>query len=367
MADPPADSPPLDPRLEGINKLRDTARWLIAAFAAIAAVLVGTAPLLNLGKLDSGDWRLWVAGAAAAVGLAAIAAMIQVTANVLTPVSKGLKELVHKPAMRKIFSENFELLGGHGMSLEEFKAEYDRARFAYVEAVEHHRDNPGDPAATAEEERTQDAFYELAPVVARIMNEGLLTTFYEKFRVARRAVIGGSFVAGIAIVVFAWAANPASPTTTTTTAAKAAPVSLDVSKTGPGVTISGADAARLLRAHGLTAADAQSYVESFYGPIAAETVGQGRLFLRYAATAGRSGRFITTTRFHTPGIARLALHLPWTNTAACLQRVRVKRRTLVLVGAVAFGKPGVQQFVVLDPKAFSFSHGLPVARGACPA
>lgn len=97
-----------------------------------------------------------------------------------------------------------------------------------------------------------------------------------------------------------------------------------------------------------------------------QTVQQGSVFYRYAATAKSSGRFLTKSRFPGPRLARLALHLPWANTAACVQRVSAKRRTLVLRGEIAQGEPQVEQLLVLDQGTFKFDAGKAYTKIRCP-
>jgi hypothetical protein len=171
-------------------------------------------------------------------------------------------------------------------------------------------------------------------------------------------------VAGVALALFAWSANPpqrhAAPP-------DPVPAQLDVASAadGDGVQISNADVAKLLATHGIPQQDVESYVLSFYGPIDAETLQPGMTFLRYGAQATGAGRFLTKKTFTDSRTAQLALHLSWFNTAVCKAPVKVLKRTLVLVGAIAFGEPGVKQYVILEPDAFSFGTGSAYSSAAC--
>jgi hypothetical protein len=86
---------------------------------------------------------------------------------------------------------------------------------------------------------------------------------------------------------------------------------------------------------------------------------------RYGAHATGAGRFLTATKFTSATETQAALHLPYTNTATCRAPVKVTKRTLVLDGYIAFGKPGVRQIVILDPSAFSFGHGSAYTAATC--
>ncbi len=367
----PAPAPPVGPQRQAIDKIRETARWLILAFAAIGAAIAGSAPLSNLGKLQIGDWRLWVAAAAAAIGLLAIATAIWVTADVLAPVTTALPSLVADDDLRAVFDANPELLRGHGYTLSEFKNEYDEARKAHIEAAKTLRSKPTKKAAAAEKS-ARGKLLEMSPVVGRIVSEGLLVTVRRRFRRTQSFMFGGALVAGLAIVAFGWAANPPAPkeekaskkvvTTTTPVLGR-----LGKSAHGPGVTITRRDAIRLLRAHGINPKRARSFIESFSGAIEIRTVRRPTRFLRFASKASGRGRFLTTSRFSDAATARVALHLPWTNVATCMQRVSVRKSALVLVGGISQGKPGVPQILVLDQKAFSFPKGRAYTRQPCPA
>lgn len=177
------------------------------------------------------------------------------------------------------------------------------------------------------------------------------------------AIVPAALVAGLALALFAWAANP--PQRQKDPVATPAPLDVANAAAGDGVEISNADAGRLLATHGIPRADVESYVLSFYGPIDAETLRAGQTFLRYSSASTGQGRFLTTTHFTSSTVAQLALHLSWFNKATCLARVRVTKRTLVLVGDVAFGKPGVKQYVILEPDAFSFGHGSAYTSTVC--
>jgi hypothetical protein len=351
-------APPADPRLAAIDRIRTTAKWLIAAFAAVGALLAGTAPLSNVGKLDISSWRLWVAVGTAAVALAAVGAAIWAAARVLLPLTRTLPELARDRNVRSLLDENYELLDGQARTLADFEVRYAAARDTWLEkALLYHR-MPTKAARNAEKQ-ARARFQEFAKPVGRITVEGLLITVRERFRFSQRVMFLAAISGAVAIVVFTWAANPSSPSTTTTTTTVAVVVQTD--PLGAGAVVSRATAAKLLRAHGLPASD----VLSFSGPIAAETLRPPRTLLRYTSHPTGTGRFLTTTRFLRPGVAQSALHLPWTNTAACRQDVQVKHRTLVLVGAIAFGKPGVLQYEILEPQAFEFGIGKALSKRLC--
>jgi hypothetical protein len=359
--------PPTSEAYAAIDKLRDSARWLILAFAAIGVALAGSAPLSNIGKLKIDDWRLWIAAGAAVAGLGAIAAAIWAAVSVAEPITRDLATLGHDRELAALYAANWELLRGHGRSLAEFNEEYGDARQSYLEALQRlgkQRTNKN----VHDEAEAKQRLFDLTPIVERISEEGLLIAARRKYRRALRSMFAGALVAGFAIVAFTWAANPpeAKPAKEEATASPASIERAGVATHGTGVTISRKNAVALLKATSADASLPDDLVDSFSGPIEIETVRAGARFHRFSAVALGTGRFLTNAQFTRAASARLALHLPWSNSARCRQVVVAKRRTLVLRGEIGQGKPKIRQILVLLPRAFSYGRGKGYGDSRCP-
>ena len=201
-------APAVDAYLAAVDKIRDTARWLILAFAAVGAAIAGTAPLSNIGKLQTSDSRFWVAIAAAVATLVAIAVAIWVAIRVFTPEAIGLDDLVQDKQLRAIFASYYEMLGGHGRNLDEFKRELDAAREAQEKAAAKHRKEPHNAHAAAEERAATKELDVYTPTVALIMHVGHYVHAERRFTTARRWMFACALAGGVSIVFFAWAANP---------------------------------------------------------------------------------------------------------------------------------------------------------------
>lgn len=67
-----------------LETIRSVAKWLIAAFAAVGALLVAGLSISGIGELSPSSWRLYVAGSSAALALATIAFMIKEASDVLS-------------------------------------------------------------------------------------------------------------------------------------------------------------------------------------------------------------------------------------------------------------------------------------------
>jgi len=94
---PDLPAPPLEATgryAQGTEGLRSTAKWLLAAFAGVGAVLLAGVQITALGSLGGSNWpRLIGAWASLGAALAAVGYMIQQTTRVLTDQWVTLAEL----------------------------------------------------------------------------------------------------------------------------------------------------------------------------------------------------------------------------------------------------------------------------------
>src|SRR5690349_20931049 len=67
-----------------LESLRSVAKWLVAAFGAVGALLVAGLSISGIGELSPSSWRLYVAGGSAALALAAVGFMIREASVVIT-------------------------------------------------------------------------------------------------------------------------------------------------------------------------------------------------------------------------------------------------------------------------------------------
>jgi hypothetical protein len=84
MPETPPSSDPAEGYTAQLDALRSVAKWLVAAFAGVGALLVAGLSISGLGQLAASSWRLYVAGGSAAIALAAVGFMIREASTVLT-------------------------------------------------------------------------------------------------------------------------------------------------------------------------------------------------------------------------------------------------------------------------------------------
>ncbi len=114
------------------DKLRDSAKWLIASFGAIGAALATGIQFSSLGAL--GGWDLVVALIGSALVLAGVALAIYSVADVLAPAGRTLTDIAgasNEDAARKFFQENPELLQAF-KTVGDLKTAFDRDYELYV-------------------------------------------------------------------------------------------------------------------------------------------------------------------------------------------------------------------------------------------
>ena len=199
------DAPP--PLAAANQRIRDTAKWLIASSAAVGAVLIAGSQLSSIGRLDAG-WpttaataRLWVACLGALLALAAVIGAIWAAVSVLLPVQVLISDLAENwdrpaPELRPVvafFRRRPKFLQGAATPAELVERRADLVA----------RLGQADPPADLRD-RIQAMDLRIGAVEDVANHEALKAMFQ---RCLRRLVIA-SVVAAAGLVAFAWAANP---------------------------------------------------------------------------------------------------------------------------------------------------------------
>lgn len=94
---------------EAKSTLRDTVKWLAASFAALAAVVVGSAPLSGLGTLSIPSPKFGYAVAALLIGFFCICRGLYITLHILRPVLIYRSDLLIEPDAPELTEEAREL------------------------------------------------------------------------------------------------------------------------------------------------------------------------------------------------------------------------------------------------------------------
>lgn len=209
---------------QGVDRIRDTAKWLIAAFAAIGAVLIAGTQLSSVGGLPtclprSADClRLWVALPSAALALGAVAFAVSAITAVLLPrvatLSSLRKELSDpKSKIAGYFRSNPELLQGFP-TIESLACERERLvknQSQLAEQYDRTEDAAGRKQLASRLEEVYADLKDLEDRISQIADTADYQSLSEDFRKAVRRVFFCGAIAATGIAAFAWAANPPQP------------------------------------------------------------------------------------------------------------------------------------------------------------
>lgn len=180
-------------------QIRATAKWLIAAFASIGAVLVAGVQLSKLGQLHGA--RLADALVSIAVGFLGVGVALVATARVLTPEGANPENLLQDRRFKRVrqdISKDRSLLRGQATDLGSLLGEYHAA----VVASDGEERTDDDPVEDPER------MHDLAAVVGGLLRLAVYYRIVDLFRHARVAVFTGAILVGAGAVGVAYFANP---------------------------------------------------------------------------------------------------------------------------------------------------------------
>src|SRR5271155_27768 len=151
--------------------LRDTVKWLVAAFAALAAATLGSSPLTGLGSLSPG-WRLYLATASGMAGLLFVISAIYTALKVLAAKPFYLAEVRQNKNLCQYIGEHAaDLLPPEFLTFDDFLHYRDRA----VDTLRK-LENPDSPARI-EAEKAHSA---LKPYVDRVLGLAYFVTLRDR-------------------------------------------------------------------------------------------------------------------------------------------------------------------------------------------
>jgi hypothetical protein len=202
MADdePASSNNKYDQRItQSVNDLRSNAKWALVAFGAIGTTLLAGSQLSSIGRFTCNDPRLWLALVCAGAALLAAAAAVYVTLRVA---NAGYTEITDRTAADDQFvAHNPFLLEGFG-TVDNLLAWYDAAidrRFGIMMQ---------DPIPAADLDNIEGWLRYLDGVVDNVTSLIRYNRIKRQSDAAKTVLIAATLIAAIAILGFAWAANP---------------------------------------------------------------------------------------------------------------------------------------------------------------
>jgi len=195
---------------KSINQIREVAKWLIGAFAAVAVVLAAGSQLSEVGDLESGR----LAGALLSIfaALVGIAIAIYFTVKVLTPESLTLRRAVVDESKGseagKAVAEDPTLLLGHGTSIGEFEERRNAALKAEDDAWAKYEANRESSDLKTKALRAEATRKRIDEAMTWVITFVRYKEAAYSFKVALRAMFVGAVITAVGITGFAWAAHP---------------------------------------------------------------------------------------------------------------------------------------------------------------
>jgi hypothetical protein len=196
-------SPGQDDFEKSVDQMRATGKWILVAFAAVGTALAAGSQLSSIGRLDLANWpHLLLAVIAVVVVLGAIGVAIWLVVRVESAGEVSLGSLDARDI--EFVQNNPPLLAGYP-SVDRLRRDY----YYFVKQLyeKSHERNP--------EALTQAGGWVayLSPIVAQLLSAVRYNRVKRTFDQSVPIVFGTSLAAGLAIAVFAWAANPTASTT----------------------------------------------------------------------------------------------------------------------------------------------------------
>ena len=206
-----------------VDRVRETAKWLVGTFAGIGAALIAGSQLSSIGKLKICTpvsvecSRLWIALLGAVLALVAIGAAILATIKLMLPAAPTLADLSERelkdpndPAV-KFFVRNPEYRGGFDSfkSMRQARADavakYEDAVRRFDLAGTQSQADHAEAERAYEEEEIRDIDERFQTISTHALQESVRIDFEATVKKRLRTSLA---VAAAGIVVFAWAANP---------------------------------------------------------------------------------------------------------------------------------------------------------------
>jgi hypothetical protein len=206
-AKPPATAS-TDQSLLAIDRIRETAKWLLTTFGVVGAALLAGTQLSDIGDADG--WRLALALFGAVLGFVGVAIAIWVTGRVFTPVRVGLEEISTDTNVGAWANGDPGLLKGQADTVDDLVRRYRETLQEYGEARGKAEDDPSDEALVKDAMAKAAEYQAVESPMQLIRGLALFDRVRSKFGNALAAIGAGIVFAGVGLLLFAYATGSAS-------------------------------------------------------------------------------------------------------------------------------------------------------------
>lgn len=207
----PSSANPLD---KASDRLRDSAKWLLASFSAVAVVIFAGLTVADLGRLD-GDtpgYRLAIAVVAAALAIGGIVGALARAMRLAGASTTSLEDLTRQTTEAELREARAEAaadpaLTTWGGDFAAFVSDYKNAYDEYVQQAEAYA---MDPAKRPDGSALQKARFHLqvmSTISTRLLRTVSFLRLQRSFANARKAIVAWMIVTAVGAVMFGWATS----------------------------------------------------------------------------------------------------------------------------------------------------------------
>jgi hypothetical protein len=209
-------APKASPLAPGADRLRESARWLVISFGAVAAVVFAGITVAGFGSvdIDTAPTQFWTALAAIAVALAGVAAALVDTMSLAAASSVTIEELCAQPAdgvMRKVHQALAKepILAPWEMSVRKFVKEVRRAEREYDVNQKYWATSTELEPVKVYTNRAAERLTQLSAVQTVVMETASYLRLRHRFGAARWRIVGSLVLAAAGAVTFVLATGTA--------------------------------------------------------------------------------------------------------------------------------------------------------------
>lgn len=196
---------------QGADRIRDTAKWLVAGFGALGSALIASLQFSDLGQVTghSHFWALFGFG----LGIGGVLVAMLFAASVLAAVRVSLPEITNKKYLREYLDKNVDLYGGY-LTFDDLCStyrEYAQARiqsYSTLLARKYAPANAEQAGRVSESENTLNRSKAELGLVNPVVSQVLGAAIFEKLRhrwvwCALPGIVAGVVLAAVGASVFA--------------------------------------------------------------------------------------------------------------------------------------------------------------------
>jgi hypothetical protein len=206
---------PASPLARAADRIRESAKWLLASFAAVGATLIAGLQLSDIGSLplDADNKRAVATAVGLTVGLLGVIVAVAAASSVVTKSFVTLRSLAGASAsdsVKQAIEGDKALLGGFD-SIDELHSAYAAAVEARESALRVHYENPSDPAKATKAEAAQQWARTVGIAQRAVLDQASYDRLRNAYSNARWGILVGAGLTAAGIAAFAWGSNPPEP------------------------------------------------------------------------------------------------------------------------------------------------------------